>query len=77
MTPPLPETFADGVREVAFDGQTVRVQLSGGNTVSHLVLPVNAAVELAGKLRQVMNAFATQTLQRQARAAQAKAGGAV
>jgi hypothetical protein len=70
--PELPETFADSVNSVSFDGQTLRVEFgvtrydhaseqrptSGRRySASRLVLTRGAAVEMINRLRQVATAI--------------------
>lgn len=74
--PELPETFADSLRGVMFDGSVVRVEFcvtrvagagaAGGQTnmtrqpACRLVLTASGAVELFNQLQQVMGALAQQ-----------------
>ena len=70
--PECPETFADSINNVFFDGQTMRIefgitrmdelkqgqQLSGRRyPACRLVLPVGAAIELINKMQQTANAL--------------------
>jgi hypothetical protein len=70
--PELPETFADSVRGLIFDGHTMRIEfcvtrvdppqpqqdpVARQYPACRLVLPPNAAVDLFNKLQQILQAL--------------------
>jgi hypothetical protein len=83
--PAISETYADTVRGMMFDGQSVRLelcvtrmdepkdngQLTGKRqTACRVVLPLSAALDLSSKLGRMMNALAKQGADSKARQAQ-------
>ena len=61
----IPETFADSVRELSFDGQTMRIELCTTRVdplqatqkqypVCRLVLTPNCGIDLFNKLQQIL-----------------------
>jgi hypothetical protein len=84
--PSIPETYADSVNRMMFDGQSVRLELcvtrmdepQAGSaeltgtrqTACRVVLPLGTALELSGKLSRMLTALAKRGAE--ARAKQAK-----
>ena len=84
--PSISETFADAVRGMMFDGQSVRMelcvtrmdepkngegQLTGKRqTACRVVLPLSAALELSSKLGSVLSTLAKRRADRQPKPAQ-------
>ena len=82
--PSISETYADTVRGMMFDGQSVRLELcvtrmdepkdgagevtGTRQTACRVVLPLSAAVELSSKLGRMMSTLAKRTAERKARA---------
>jgi hypothetical protein len=88
--PAISETYADTVRGMMFDGQSVRLELcvtrmdepKNGNgqltgkrqTACRVVLPLSAALDLSSKLGRMMTSLAKQGAERKAKLAEAKQG---
>jgi hypothetical protein len=86
--PAISETYADSVRGVMFDGQSVRLelcvtrmdepkngsgQLSGRRqTACRVVLPLSAALDLSSKLGRMMNSLAKQGAEHNAKQTEAR-----
>jgi hypothetical protein len=87
--PSIPETYADSVNRMMFDGQSVRLEfcvtrmdeprngsteLTGTRqTACRVVLPLGAALELSGKLSRMLTALAKRGAETRSKQAQAKA----
>jgi hypothetical protein len=88
--PAISETYADTVRAMMFDGQSVRLelcvtrmdepkkddgQLTGKRqTACRVVLPLSAALDLSSKLGRMMSTLAKQGAERKAKQAQPAQG---
>jgi hypothetical protein len=85
--PSIPETYADSVNRMMFDGQSVRLEFcvtrmdepQKGNeltgtrqTACRVVLPLGAALDLSGKLSRMLTALAKRGAEAKAKQAQAK-----
>jgi hypothetical protein len=87
--PSIAETYADTVRGMVFDGQSLRLELcvtrmdepkNGSDELSgkrqtacRVVLPLNAALDLSSKLGRMMTTLAKRGAERKAKQAQAEA----
>jgi len=87
--PGISETYADTVRGMMFDGQSVRLELcvtrmnepakgsreltGRRQTAARVVLPLSAALELSTKLGRMMTTLAKRGAENKAKQAQAKA----
>jgi hypothetical protein len=86
--PSIPETYADSVNRMMFDGQSVRLELcvtrmdepqkgsteltGTRQTACRVVLPLGTALELSGKLSRMLTALAKRGAEAKAKQAQAR-----